>query len=314
MYCNPEHSYVIVGGLGGFGMELTHWLLTRGARKVVLSSRNGVVKGYQALRIKKWREHGVQVKVSTADISTVEGCTSLLHTAKLMGPVNGIFNLAAVLRDAILENQTVENFQTSFSGKAQGTSNLDRVSRKMCPELQHFVVFSSVSCGRGNAGQTNYGMANSVMERICEQRNAEGLPALAVQWGAIGEVGLVADMQDNDAILEIGGTLQQKLSSCLDVLDMFIKQEAPVVASMVVAEKKAGSGSGESIVECVVNIMGLRDIKTVSMHSNLAELGMDSMMAVEIKQTLEREYEVFLTVQDIRTLTFAKYVSKQLNS
>lgn len=30
------------------------------------------------------------------------------------------------------------------------------------------------------------------------------------------------------------------------------------------------------------------------------------MMGVEIKQTLEREFEVFLTPQDIRSLTFAK--------
>lgn len=52
--------------------------------------------------------------------------------------------------------------------------------------------------------------------------------------------------------------------------------------------------------------LGLRDLKTVSLHSTLAELGMDSMMGVEIKQTLEREFEVFLTPQDIRSLTFAK--------
>jgi fatty acid synthase, animal type len=47
-------------------------------------------------------------------------------------------------------------------------------------------------------------------------------------------------------------------------------------------------------------------LKTVSLHSTLAELGMDSMMAVEIKQTLEREFEVFLSAQDIRGLTFAR--------
>jgi hypothetical protein len=33
---------------------------------------------------------------------------------------------------------------------------------------------------------------------------------------------------------------------------------------------------------------------------------MDSMMAVEIKQSLEREFEVFLTAQEIRSLTFAR--------
>lgn len=49
-------------------------------------------------------------------------------------------------------------------------------------------------------------------------------------------------------------------------------------------------------------------MKTVSQQTSLAELGMDSMMAVEIKQTLEREFEVFLTAQDIRGLNFAKLV------
>ncbi len=49
-------------------------------------------------------------------------------------------------------------------------------------------MFSSVSCGRGNQGQTNYGMSNSIMERICEKRHADGLPGLAIQWGAVGDV------------------------------------------------------------------------------------------------------------------------------
>lgn len=54
--------------------------------------------------------------------------------------------------------------------------SVPRVTRKKCPDLDYFVVFSSVSCGRGNAGQSNYGFANSAMERICEQRHHDGLP------------------------------------------------------------------------------------------------------------------------------------------
>jgi fatty acid synthase len=37
---------------------------------------------------------------------------------------------------------------------------------------------------------TNYGMANSIMERICERRKRDGFAALAIQWGAIGDVRL----------------------------------------------------------------------------------------------------------------------------
>lgn len=38
----------------------------------------------------------------------------------------------------------------------------------------------------------------------------------------------------------------------------------------------------------------------------LAEMGMDSMMAVEIKQTLERDFDIITTAQDIRNINFAK--------
>jgi acyl carrier protein len=42
------------------------------------------------------------------------------------------------------------------------------------------------------------------------------------------------------------------------------------------------------------------------MNSTLAELGMDSMTVVEIKETLEREFEVYLTLHEVRILTFAR--------
>ena len=109
-----------------------------------------------------------------------------------------------VLQDRLLENQTEEDFITSAGPKSLATRHLDNVSRQMCPHLRHFVVFSSVSCGRGTAGQTNYGMNNSIMERICEARVRDGLPGLAVQWGAVGDVGLLAEKEEDQPDLQIG--------------------------------------------------------------------------------------------------------------
>ncbi|KAF5283995.1 hypothetical protein FQR65_LT13629 [Abscondita terminalis] len=304
--CDSDKAYVIVGGLGGFGLELVDWLVVRGARKLMLVSRSGVKNGYAATRINVWKSYQVIVAVSTDDVTTVDGCRSLLNKAAKLGPVVAIFNLAVVLRDGLFENQTEENFVTSLGPKAMATRNLDVVSREMCPNLRHFVVFSSVSCGRGNPGQTNYGMANSIMERVCERRKDDGYPALAIQWGAIGEVGLVAEMQELQREIEIGGTLQQRVAACLTVLDNFLMQDEPIVASMVVAEKRTSADGAAGIIDVIKNIMGITDLKTISEHATLPELGMDSMSALEIKQTLERECEVFLNAKEIRTLTFAK--------
>ncbi|XP_058840211.1 fatty acid synthase-like [Topomyia yanbarensis] len=305
LYCNPVCTYLIVGGLGGFGLELADWLVLRGCRKLVLSSSRGITKPYQEYRIRVWHSYGVQTIVSTDDVCSLEGCRKLIQVASELGPVAAIFNLAVQLRDCLLENQTVEKFVECFAPKAYATQFLDEVSRQLCPKLNYFVVFSSVSCGRGNAGQCNYGMANSVMERIVEKRMADGFPGKAIQWGAIGDVGIVADMAEDKLDMEIGGTLQQRITSCLQELDRLLECKDPVVASMVVAEKRLGGGS-RNLIEAVMNIMSIRDLKSVSMESTLADIGMDSLMAVEIKQVLERDFDLVLSPQELRTLTFMK--------
>ncbi|KAL7302666.1 hypothetical protein TKK_0004723 [Trichogramma kaykai] len=303
-YMNPNKSYVLVGGLGGFGLELANWMITRGARHIVLTSRSGVRTGYQALCIRRWRALGIRIDVSTKDVTTLEGAEQLLAAAK---PVGGIFNLAAVLRDALLENLDEKQFKTVALPKIDGTKNLDLASRKHCPDLDYFVCFSSVSCGRGNAGQTNYGLANSAMERICEQRQALGLPGLSIQWGAIGDVGLILETMGNNET-EVGGTLPQRMSSCLATMDVFLQQPHPVLASMVLADKNksADAGSQVGLLEAVGNILGIKDVKAVNPNNSLADLGMDSLMGTEIKQTLERNYDIVLSPQEIRGLTFAK--------
>ncbi|XP_071569097.1 fatty acid synthase-like [Temnothorax nylanderi] len=267
-YCLDHKSYVILGGLGGFGLELADWLTLRGAKNLVLTSRTGIRTGYQTSRVKLWQSNGVNVQIVTVeDTLKHEDCESILKFAEEKAPVDAIFNLAVVLKDCTFQNQSPHTFEDSFKSKAWMTKNMDELSRTICPQLRHFVVFSSVSCGRGNAGQTNYGMANSIMERICEKRMEEGLHGLAIQWGAIGDVGLVADMQEENKELVIGGTLQQRISSCLDTLEVFLLQDRPVVSSMVVAEKTKIGGS-MNISETVAHIMGKQFYTKLSNEEN----------------------------------------------
>ncbi|KAE9527019.1 hypothetical protein AGLY_013667 [Aphis glycines] len=304
-YMNPDKTYVLVGGLGGFGLELANWLIVRGAKNLVLTARSGITTGYQDVCVRNWKESGVNILISKADCSTITGAQQLIDDSNKLGPVGSVFNLAAVLRDAFLENLTPQDFETVSKPKVTGTKNLDTVTRKSCPELDHFVVFSSVSCGRGNAGQTNYGFANSVMERICEARQEAGLPGLAIQWGAIGDVGLIMEtMGGNETV--VGGTLPQRMASCLSAFDVFLHHREPVLASMVLADKRKGGSGGASqvsLVDAVANILGMKDTKNIDESATLADLGMDSLMGAEIKQTLERNYDLVLSIGEIRVLT-----------
>uniref|UniRef100_A0A674MU67 Fatty acid synthase n=1 Tax=Takifugu rubripes TaxID=31033 RepID=A0A674MU67_TAKRU len=307
-FCPPSKTYIITGGLGGFGLELAQWLTERGARKLVLTSRSGIRSGYQAKRVKEWQSQCVEVLVSTRDVSTLEGTKNLIMEASALGPVGGVFHLAMVLKDGMLENLTPELFIDVNKPKYEGTMNLDVVTRKLCPDLSYFVAFSSVSCGRGNAGQSNYGYANSTMERVCEMRHYKGLPALAIQWGAIGDVGVVLEsMGSNDTV--IGGTLPQRITSCLEVLDNFLCQKHPVMSSFVLAERvvvRSEAGSQRNLVDAVAHILGVRDVNNLNADSSLADLGLDSLMGVEIRQILERDYDIVMAMREIRQLTINK--------
>lgn len=260
-----------------------------------------------------WRSYGVNVVINTSNIVTKSGCEELIKEAVKLGPVGGIYNLAVALRDGIFDNQDVQMFKESLGPKADATVHLDEISQRLCPELKYFVIFSSVSCGRGNAGQSNYGMGNSIMERIMEQRSKKGLPAKAIQWGAIGDVGLLADLQENNMDMEISGTLPQRITNCLEVLDTLFNVEDPIVASMVVAEKRFDDVKKGNIVDAVLNIMSIRDKKSISMDASLSRLGMDSLMGVEIQQILERDYDVVISSQEMRSLTLSQ-LEKRVHS
>ncbi|KAK0159820.1 hypothetical protein PV327_010892 [Microctonus hyperodae] len=307
-YCLPDRSYVIIGGLGGFGVELVDWLILRGARNVVLTSRTGLKNGYQRLRVELWRSYGVRVIIiSGKNAENHEDCAEILKTATELQPVDAIFNVAVVLKDKLWENQTPSQFEETFKPKAWSSKVLDELSRKLCPQLRHFVMFSSLSSSQGTAGQINYGMSNSVMERICEKRIAEGFPALAIQWGPIGDVGLITQMQDSSDKLIIGGKSQQKISSCLHELNGFLTQDSTIVSTTIVSEKEMGTGA-RNIVEIILDIMNIKDLNAISHQIPLPELGMDSIMSIEIEHALKQEFEISLTAQNIRSLNFANLI------
>ncbi|CAG0902659.1 unnamed protein product [Cyprideis torosa] len=190
-----------------------------------------------------------------------------------------------VLKDGLIENQTPESYKSVFRPKAAGALNLDAASRELNLDLRWFVCFSSVSCGRGNAGQSNYGLANSVMERVCENRNSDGLAGLSVQWGAIGDVGVVLDSMAHGNEEIIGGTQPQRIRSCMETLEKLL-------------------------ADSVARILGLGDVSKIDPNVTLGNLGMDSLMGVEVRQLLERVIGSNLQMNEVRDLTFGKLVTQ----
>jgi fatty acid synthase len=207
----------------------------------------------------------VEVLIIKSDITTKSGCEEILNESMKLGPIGGIFNLAAQLADGTLENQNAATFAECVAPKALTTQYMDELSRKMCPDLHYFVVFSSAACGIGNAGQSNYGMANSVMERIIEKRYRDGFPAKAIQWGPVGDVGLAYEILlknlSNQFDFEIAGIIPQSISSCLENLDILVASSDPIVSSLALCERTSEKQSNLSFVDFIKRAFNIKDLR-----------------------------------------------------
>lgn len=51
VFSYDSESFVVVGGLGGFGLELADLLVLRGCKSLILNSSRGITSSYQEYRI-----------------------------------------------------------------------------------------------------------------------------------------------------------------------------------------------------------------------------------------------------------------------
>ncbi|KAI1283698.1 Fatty acid synthase [Halotydeus destructor] len=302
-------SYLIVGGLGGFGLELASWLVVKGAKNIVLNGRSGIRTPYQRYTLERLQQDGARVEVSVENCALLDGAKSVLDDCLKLGPLGGILNAAVVLKDALLSNLTATDFNDAMDPKSRVTENLDSLTSQ-CSTLDHFVCFSSLSTGRGNQGQANYNLANGAMEAICRRRRESGLPGLAVQWGVIGDVGLIADKSLNASQVASKGFSPQRIPSCLEVLDHLMARSDAVVTSYVSASPETIGAEGPTdIFKMVSSVMGIKDLATVDPTATLGKLGIDSLITVEIKQLIERSLNVSYSLKQVRDLTVSDLLS-----
>ncbi|CAG2181635.1 unnamed protein product, partial [Oppiella nova] len=90
---------------------------------------------------------------------------------------------------------------------------------------------------------------------------------------------------------------------CLDILDKLLQTQHSVVSCILRAKRQTTSGSRESrIVAQIWQALGI-DPKTTPNHLTLGEIGMESMFAVELQQGLERDYDIKVSLNDIKNVT-----------
>ena len=117
-------------------------------------------------------------------------------------PLRGVVHAAGLLDDGALRHQTADRFLPVLAAKVSAAWTLHRLTEGR--NLEFFVLFSSFAGVAGSAGQANHAAANVFLDALAHWRRSQGLPALAIDWGAWGEVGAAVERGLSDQFARKG--------------------------------------------------------------------------------------------------------------
>jgi acyl transferase domain-containing protein len=325
-------TYLITGGCGGLGLEVAQSLLSRGATHLVLTGRSQPGPAASAA-IDAFRTAGATVEVAQGDIARESDVRRILATIARSGhPLRGIVHAAGVLDDGVLTDLSWDRFERVMAPKVRGSWLLHDLTRDH--RLDFFVLFSSTSSVLGAPGQANYAAANAFMDALAQYRRAQGMPALSINWGAWGEVGMAARLQarDQSRIADRGvGVIAPEQG--LRVLDLLLAQpgsnvialpvhwptllqayrggaEPPLLRTMArdagpreatgpISREPGLKDQLEAVPEAeqpglllnfvrtkVARVLGLESGDTLDARAPFTSLGLDSLMAVELRNAM----------------------------
>jgi acyl transferase domain-containing protein/NAD(P)-dependent dehydrogenase (short-subunit alcohol dehydrogenase family)/acyl carrier protein len=342
-----DATYLIVGGLGGFGLAVARWMVERGARHLALLGRRGIHSEASRKAVEELRQRGAQVVVYRGDVAQGNDLAAVLAQISRDGPpLRGVVQAAMVLEDALLLNLDRSLMQRVLAPKVKGTWNLHQQTLDL--PLDFFVMFSSLSSVFGHAGQGNYAAANLFLDTLVWHRRAMGLPALTINWGYLGEVGYLAERPQLGEWLERRGVRSFTVRQALTLLERALQRRAIQIGVMrvdwsrwrglgvsgrvsprfahllqsvgtaTVPEQSSqpqphgrGSDLGALLRDKVARVLGTSPDR-LDVNKPLLNLGIDSLMAVELRNWIEQELRINMPIMELMRSSSLARLTDQL--
>ena len=228
-----DASYLVSGGLSGFGLSTARWLANNGARHLVLLGRRGVATPDAADAVSDLRAAGVEVHAVAVDVANADQMRALASRfGRELPPLRGIVHSAMVLRDGPIRDLTPDQIRSVLAPKVDGAWNLHRFT--LDQPLDFFICYSSVSALVGNSEQANYAAANLYLEALARHRQANGRPALTIGWGVIGDVGYVARDEEVRNLLSRQGLFDLRLDKAWAAIAHGLRTDASNLCALAV--------------------------------------------------------------------------------
>ncbi|SEN04609.1 amino acid adenylation domain-containing protein [Stigmatella aurantiaca] len=151
-------SYLLTGGLGAIGLQVAQWMVERGARHLVVMGRKEAGSAAQEA-LKPLKEAGAQIRLEQGDVSQPGDVARVLATLAQSGPpLRGVMHLAGVVEDGMLQQLDWARFQRVLAPKLQGSWNLHAQTQGMDLDFFVLFSSSSSlmgAAGQGNYAAAN---------------------------------------------------------------------------------------------------------------------------------------------------------------
>jgi rhizoxin synthesis polyketide synthase/nonribosomal peptide synthetase RhiB len=195
--------YLILGGAGGIGAELSYYLAAKYQARLVLIGRSprGVKQERQLEKIRALGGEGLYVACDATALDPLQ--EAVRQGRERFGQIHGVFHSALVLEDRGFLGMDEAGFRAAWKPKAEASVNLARVFAGA--NLDFLVFFSSAQSFFGNAGQCNYAAGCAFQDEFARSlRTQLACPVQTINWGYWGTVGIVSGEAYRQRFLEQG--------------------------------------------------------------------------------------------------------------
>lgn len=198
-----DGAWLITGGLGAVALHLARSMVAHGVRRLVLLGRHGLLprgdwletppdspSGRRIAAVRALEAAGASVHLLVADVGDPQSLERALreYSREAWPPIMGVLHAAGVLETRLAVQTDRAAFERVYLPKVAGALALER----LLPEVQRFVMISSISATLGIAGMAAYAAANAALDALAHDRRTRSRHGLSIQSGGWIDTGMLS--------------------------------------------------------------------------------------------------------------------------